>query len=151
VYGKKSETKFTVQFSRSDSSHLQVADILNRQKRYGKAQYIVDAVMHYIDCGLAEPALRSVRADEKHIEDVVSRILSGRHDGVAARHGSNLSAIDTGDIPLSAVSEESELTSSAVTQPVSIGEDATITLAPETIDDAGLNAIAGALDMFRRK
>jgi hypothetical protein len=37
MYGKKAETKFTIQFSRTDPAHLRTADILNRLERYRKA------------------------------------------------------------------------------------------------------------------
>ena len=80
---KKSDRKFTIQFNRADPLHLQVSDILNRQMRYGKAQYIVDAVIHYNNCGLVESAFRPVRIDEKHIEAVVKRILQDRQESGA--------------------------------------------------------------------
>jgi len=53
MHGKKAENKFTIKFSLSDPSHRHVADILNRQERGNKAQYIVDTVIHYITCDRA--------------------------------------------------------------------------------------------------
>jgi hypothetical protein len=95
MHGKKSDTKFTIQFNRKNPEHLQVAEILNQQERGGKAQYIVDAVLHYIDCCGVRESLRPVRLDEKHIEAVVHRILQDRQG-----HGGD----DFDDIPTPDVS-----------------------------------------------
>ena len=78
--GKKSETKFTIQFSREDPAHLRVADILNRQERHGKARYIVEAVTHFLSC---DGARRTAFLDERHIEAVVSRMLRESGAGLA--------------------------------------------------------------------
>ena len=77
---KKSNTKFTIQFKRKDPAHIQVAEILNQQERGNKAQYIVDAVMHYVNSGGAREAQlpRSGPLDEEQIEAIVNRILQGR-------------------------------------------------------------------------
>jgi hypothetical protein len=77
MYGKKSELKFTVQFSQADPAHLRVADILNRQGRFGKADYIVNAVLNYIGEDTGE-AQRPAVIDERHIEAVVNKILRDR-------------------------------------------------------------------------
>ena len=46
---KNNPMRFTVQFSPGDPCHQQTVDILNQQGRR-KAQFIVNAVMHYINC-----------------------------------------------------------------------------------------------------
>ena len=46
---KKDAFRFTVQFNAGDPSHQQVAAILNEQGRR-KAQFLVNAVIHYINC-----------------------------------------------------------------------------------------------------
>ena len=132
MYGKKKEAKFTIQFSRDDPQHLQVADILNRQKRYGKAQYIVDAVIHYINFGLTEAAMRPVRLDEKHIEAVVSRILGDRSVGGAG----GVPVL----LPAGRIDEHSEADADVVFDD-----------AMDALGEEGFDAIAGALDMFRKK
>ena len=133
---KKARMKFTVQFNRRDPSHLQVADILNHQQRYGKSQYIVDAVMHYIEFGLTESVMRPIRLDEKHIEAVVNRILRDRTDS------------GTGATPVAASAGQTE--SSPFFQPL-FDEEIIFDDAVEALGEDGFNAIAGALDMFRRK
>lgn len=44
---KKIVHKFTIHFNRKDIGHNQVIELLNNQGRYGKAQYIVNAVLYY--------------------------------------------------------------------------------------------------------
>ena len=158
MYGKKSETKFTIQFNRMDASHLQVADILNRQQRYGKAQYIVDAVIHYINCGLTEPALRPVRIDERHIEAVVRRILlSGEQDGgIAVVDGGVIATNDTSAAFSSAghihSTPQDDLADSIPPSAQPLADtDIIYNEAAETLSEDAVNAIAGALDRFRRK
>jgi hypothetical protein len=75
---KKSNTRFTIQFNRTDPKHLRVADDLNKQERYGKAQFIVDAVTFYIDQGGKSDSKSPLQISEKHIETIVNRILQNR-------------------------------------------------------------------------
>ena len=129
IYGKKAENKFTIKFSLKDPSHLHVADILNQKRQGGKAQYIVEAVMHYINCGLAESA---AQFNEKHIEAVVNHILRDRQESGAV--GLPVS-VPAGQIE-SMMPHDDEI----------IFDDAV-----DIFGEDGFNAIAGALDMFRKK
>ena len=137
MHGKRTGNKFTIQFSRDDAAHLQVTDILNRQKRYGKAQYIVDAVIHYVNFGLTEASRRPMRLDEKHIEVVVSRILNGMDIGGAG----------TVPVPTHTASSPAGRDDG---QP-QYDTDVVYDDAMEALGEEGLGAIAGALDMFRKK
>ena len=65
---KKDPYKFTIQFNPSDPTHQQTAVLLNRQGRR-KAQFLVNAVMHYIDIPQEPPV------DTALIETVVRKIL----------------------------------------------------------------------------
>lgn len=84
---KKDPYKFTIQFNEGDPSHLQIAEMLNQQGRR-KAQFIVNAVMHYIHCSetpnIPEPALPDIDV----IERVVLRILEeqGNNSNVSENH-----------------------------------------------------------------
>lgn len=84
---KKDPYKFTIQFNEGDPSHLQIAEMLNQQGRR-KAQFIVNAVMHYIHCSetpnIPEPALPDIDV----IERVVLRILEeqGNNSNASANH-----------------------------------------------------------------
>ena len=46
---KKDPGKFTIRFNICDPQHKAVVDLLNRQGR-SKAQFLVSAVLHYINC-----------------------------------------------------------------------------------------------------
>ncbi len=70
---KNNPGKFTVQFSLSDPCHRQTADILNEQGRR-KAQFIVNAVMHYINCS-ETPNISQPVIDNSLIESIVRRIM----------------------------------------------------------------------------
>ena len=156
MYGKKSETKFTIQFSRTDPAHLHVAGILNQQERYGKAQYIVDAVTHYISSGASggtqdvQRAARPAAIDERYIEEVVNRIILDRQKRGADRPASpynipanhyNRSAPDGEDFNIPPQPEE------IPPQPEEITLDNDI----ETLGNDSFDAITNALDMFRKR
>lgn len=46
---KKCASRFCIKFNEHDSRHLQVIEILEAQGRH-KAQYVANAVLHYINC-----------------------------------------------------------------------------------------------------
>lgn len=71
---KKDPYKFTIQFNGGDPSHRQIAEMLNQQGRK-KAQFIVNAVMHYIHCSETPHIPEPVISDAEMIEKVVLRIL----------------------------------------------------------------------------
>jgi len=71
---KNNPMRFTVQFSPGDPCHQQTVDILNQQGRR-KAQFIVNAVMHYINCS-ETPDVNPASIDTALIEGIVRRLLS---------------------------------------------------------------------------
>lgn len=71
---KNNPLRFTVQFSPGDPCHQQTVDILNQQGRR-KAQFIVNAVMHYINCS-ETPDVKPTAIDTALIEGVVRKILA---------------------------------------------------------------------------
>ena len=129
--GKKSANKFTIQFSRTDPSHLMVADILNKLEWNGKARYIVEAILYYKNCGEDGNKNFSTAIEEKRIEAVVHRILRER-DGDG-----------TGSLPVAVPAGQVENTPQ-------LEEEVFFEDIAEDIGADGLNAVAGVLDMFRR-
>ena len=128
---KKSVRRFTIQFNRKDPAHLRVADILNRLEWRGKAQYVVNAVLCYIKREDSSEAVRPV-LDEKHIEAVVRRMLRGwRENGMGGL-----------PVPLPAGTDDGQTETIA---------DISYSEAVEALGEDRFDAIAGALDMFRRK
>lgn len=71
---KKDLYKFTIQFSQGDPLHQQTADILNRQGQR-KAQFLVNAVMHYLHCS-EPPDIPQPPIDTNAIEMIVRRIIA---------------------------------------------------------------------------
>ena len=72
---KKDLYKFTIQFSEGDPLHQQTADILNRQGRR-KAQFLVNAVMHYLHCSETPDIPQPPPIDTNAIEMIVRRIMA---------------------------------------------------------------------------
>lgn len=72
---KKEPGKFTIGFNSQDPQHRIVIDLINRQGRR-KAQFIVNAVLHYIHCPETPDIPQPAPVDSKMIEEVVLRILS---------------------------------------------------------------------------
>ena len=132
---KKSDRRFTLQFNKKDPTHRQVADILNRLEWRGKAQYVVNAVLHYISRG-DSPEVKRPALDERQIEAVVSRMLQDwRENGAGA-------------LPVPSPAGQ-------IDDPSSVGlvsgDEIVYDDALESLGEVGYNAIAGALDMFRKK
>ena len=131
---KKSETRFTIQFSRTDPAHLRVAGILNRLGRSFKAQYIADAVLFYE----SREDMRRPAFDEKYIGAVVNKILRDRENCGA------------GESPAAAPSVIVSAGQVVEPQPQA-GADVAFDEAVEVLGEDGLGAIAGALELFRKK
>ena len=74
---KKDNAKFTVQFNPADPLHQQTIDMLNRQGRR-KAQFIANAVTHYIYCKETPDIPQAAPISTEVIEAVVLRILEQR-------------------------------------------------------------------------
>ena len=72
---KKDAFRFTVQFNAGDPSHKQVVAILNEQGRR-KAQFLVNAVAHYINCPESPEATAAPRIDRQTVEQLVREVLS---------------------------------------------------------------------------
>jgi len=120
---KKADARFSLQFNQTDPAHLQVAGILNRIGRRGKAQYIVDAVLFYESHGGVSDTKRMAPTDEKFIETVVKKTLS-------------YIGISPGAAPLGTVTSQPP------------AEDIDVI---EALGVDGIEAITSALDMFRKK
>lgn len=72
---KKDLYKFTIQFSEGDPLHQQTASILNQQGRR-KAQFLVNAVMHYLHCSETPVIPQPAPIDTGAIEVIVRRIMA---------------------------------------------------------------------------
>ena len=78
---KKDRSRFSIKFRESDPAHERTICILERQGQRNIAPFIVNAVLHYVQCSetpdishmLAEKA--QVLMDKNTIEDIVKEIL----------------------------------------------------------------------------
>lgn len=71
---KKDPNKFTILFCDADPLHQQVIDILNLQGRR-KAQFIVNAIQHYLHCSETPDIPQPAPVDTAAIETIVRRIM----------------------------------------------------------------------------
>jgi len=132
VSGKIAETRFTIQFSRTDPSHIKVAEILNWQGRRSKAQYIVNAILHYENCGDTPNMRRTSEPDIKLIETVVNRILRDKEENGANKSNDGVLSVK-------------------MKKTVPDVDEISYDDALEALGEDGFNAVAGTIDMFRKK
>lgn len=74
---KKDPCRFTVMFNRADPNHLRVVEVLNQQK-HRKAQFIVNAVLHYLNCPETPAIQESAPVDKQAILEIVVQYLERR-------------------------------------------------------------------------
>lgn len=73
---KKDPGKFTIRFNICDPQHKAVIDLLNRQGR-SKAQFLVSAVLHYINCKeTPEVSVPVPIPDQAALEEMILAILT---------------------------------------------------------------------------
>ena len=79
---KKDRGRFTIKFNENDPSHAAVIELLEKQGSHSKAQFIANAILHYVrDTKLPEST--PVQAlDRAVIEEIVLEILKKQDAGV---------------------------------------------------------------------
>lgn len=75
--GKKEPGKFTIKFNVMDPAHRQVIDTLEPMGRT-KAQFLANAVLHYLHCPQTPDIPQPAPADYSAVEAIVRRILEER-------------------------------------------------------------------------
>lgn len=79
--GKKNLYRFTIGFNPGDPTHRQVVELLNQQG-HRKAQFLVNAVLHYVHCpkilDIPEVDAGAPVMGEKDMEMLIVRILEDR-------------------------------------------------------------------------
>ena len=122
---KKDLFKFTIQFNPGDPAHRQTADLLNQQGRR-KAQFLVNAVLHYIHCKETPDIPQTAPMDMELIEAVVRRIMKEQKAVTSKQEN-----VNPADIPKK------------------MQEDIKFEEAAEALGADGLAAIANTMTMFR--
>ena len=130
--GKKDPGRFTISLNLEDPIQREVADAINRQGQRRKAQFIVNAISHYIHC-TESPVIpcdnAAKAADAIGIEAVIRKILS--EQGLIGEENYLTPAIQV-EIPTEQETEIRRRTE-------------------EVIGEKGLTAMKNSLAAFRRR
>lgn len=129
--GKKDPGRFTISLNLEDPIQREVAVAINRQGARRKAQFIVNAISHYIHCPETPtiPLMPPSPADSTDIETVILQILAEK--GLLAERQEPLSAPSSA-LPAEKVQEVRRQTE-------------------ELIGEKGLNAMQNTMAAFRRR
>ena len=77
--GKKDRSRFTLKFNEHDPAHESVICLLEQQPPHSKAQFIVNAILHYVHCpetpDITPVSLLPGVIDRTMVEKIVSEIL----------------------------------------------------------------------------
>lgn len=77
---KKDRERFSIKFNENDPAHDAVIRLLEKQGPHSKAQFIVNAVLHYVNCTETPDISAAQTADRAFIEKIVIEILSSREN-----------------------------------------------------------------------
>ena len=124
---KKNPGRFTIQFNPGDPKQLSVSDLLEQQGRH-KAQFITNAVLHYIHCPETPEIPEPQPIDRNLLEQLVMDIL--KRQGSELRNTSQIEepAVEVEPEPILGVPMELE----------------------KLFGKEGLSAIASTLTAFQR-
>lgn len=78
---KKDRERFSIKFNENDPTHDTVIRLLEKQGPHSKAQFIVNAVLHYVNCSETPDISAAQTADRASIEKIVMEILNNRDNG----------------------------------------------------------------------
>lgn len=84
--GKKDRERFSIKFNENDPAHDAVIRLLEKQGPRSKAQFLVNAVLHYINCLETPDITISQTIDKAIIEEVVAEILGKKENINQASH-----------------------------------------------------------------
>jgi len=78
---KNDRERFSIKFNENDPSHDAVIRLLEQQGPHRKAQFIVNAVLHYINCEKTQDILFPQAIERDSIEGIVMYILNRNRNG----------------------------------------------------------------------
>lgn len=78
---KKDRERFSIKFNENDPTHDTVIRLLEKQGPHSKAQFIVNAILHYVNCSETPDISAAQTADRASIEKIVMEILDNRDNG----------------------------------------------------------------------
>ncbi len=80
VLSKKDRERFSIKFNENDPAHDAVIRLLEKQGLRSKAQFLVNAVLHYINCPETPDIAIPQTVDRAAIEEIVAEILSQKEN-----------------------------------------------------------------------
>ncbi|MEH2954953.1 DUF1697 domain-containing protein [Candidatus Merdisoma sp. JLR.KK011] len=80
VLSKKDRERFSIKFNENDPAHDAVIRLLEKQGLRSKAQFLVNAVLHYINCPETPDIAIPQTVDRVAIEEIVAEILSQKEN-----------------------------------------------------------------------
>ena len=87
---KKDRERFSIKFNENDPSHETVIGILEQQGPRQKAQFIANAVLHYIHCPETPDITIPQTVDRAAIEEIVAEILGRKETGKKTERRSDI-------------------------------------------------------------
>ena len=87
---KKDRERFSIKFNENDPSHETVIGILEQQGPRQKAQFIANAVLHYIHCPETPDITIPQTVDRAAIEEIVAEILGRKENGKKTERRSDI-------------------------------------------------------------
>lgn len=78
---KKDRERFSIKFNENDPTHDTVIRLLEKQGPHSKAQFIVNAILHYVNCSETPDISAAQTTDRVSIEKIVMEILNNRDNG----------------------------------------------------------------------
>lgn len=87
---KKDRERFSIKFNENDPSHETVIGILEQQGPRQKAQFIANAVLHYIHCPETPDITIPQTVDRAAIEEIVAEILERKENGKKTERRSDI-------------------------------------------------------------
>lgn len=77
---KRNRERFSIKFNENDPAHDAVIRLLEKQGPRSKAQFLVNAVLHYINCPETPDIAIPQTVDRAAIEEIVAEILSQKEN-----------------------------------------------------------------------
>lgn len=84
---KKNRERFSVKFNENDPAHDAVIRLLEKQGPHRKAQFLVNAVLHYIHCPETPDIDVPRMVDRVAIEEIVAEILERKRKETVKQSG----------------------------------------------------------------
>ena len=78
--GKKDRERFSIKFNENDPAHDAVIRLLEKQGPRSKAQFLVNAILHYINCPETPDIAIPQTIDRAVIEEIIAEILGRKED-----------------------------------------------------------------------